>query len=126
MVRLELVNARETIPSAVGGVSLDMKRRDGSQRLPTARRRSADEALRAELDRSKRQLALLLGLSRPTSEAFEVGPLVERVLAEIVPALAVDACTIHLVEGDELVLAGSRDECDPPLLDEGPTTVRCG
>ena len=123
MVRLELVNARETIPSADGGVSLDMKRRDGSQRLPTARRRSADEALRAELDRSKRQLALLLGLSRPTSEAFEVGPLVERVLAEIVPALAVDACTIHLVEGDELVLAGSRDECDPPLLDEGPTAV---
>ncbi len=55
-----------------------------------------------------RQLALLFNLTRLGTQVREVGPLVNRLLGEILEALQVDSAAIHLKVEEKLVVSGYR------------------
>lgn len=64
--------------------------------------------LYAKAQRKVQHLSLLFSLSRLGTEARDVSPLIQGVIAQAVDALSVDAAIIYLVENGKLVLAGHQ------------------
>jgi len=71
--------------------------------------------LMAELEQRNRETSILLNVSQAVAQSLDLQQIIASALETVTGAMAVDACWVHLVEDERLVLEGQRGLA-PPVM----------